>query len=163
VKPLSRTADPRTLLNAREICCRVTNLVRSALDPSIRVTRELSPQTGLVHGDSRQINQVVLSLILNARDAMPQGGDLLVATSNMDRETAIGIEKFVRIVVADNGAGTNSAIRGGLAIAGRVVRDSGGEMNVRSAAGRGSSFEILLPRVEETGLPSDAAALRAAA
>jgi signal transduction histidine kinase len=173
-------APSKKLLNAREVCQRVTHLVRAALEPSVRVTLELSPQTGRVRGDSREIDQVILNLILNAWDAMPDGGDLLVSTSNVDRETGSGIEKFVRVVVADNGAGIEPDIREhifdpcfttkprghghgtGLSIVGKIVRESGGEINVHSVVGLGTSFEILLPRVEETSLPS-AAVLRTAA
>ena len=137
MKPRSQSNSPGKLLNARDLCHRVTNLIRAALKPSIRVTLELSPQTGLVRADSREINRVILKLILHARDAMPEGGDLLVSTANVDRETGSAIQPLVRIVVADNGAGMNSEDRAGIAIVDRIVRENGGEMNVRSAAGLG--------------------------
>ncbi len=177
-----RTAAPsKKLLNAREACRRIAHLVRSALEPSIRVTLDLSPRTGKVHGDSGEIDQVVLNLILNAWDAMPDGGDLLVSTRNVDRETDGRIEKFVRIVVADNGVGIAPEIREhifnpwfttkphglghgtGLATVDRIVRASGGEIEVRSTLGRGTSFEILLPRVEDSHTARTPAAMRAAA
>ena len=179
---LSIATPFKTRLNARDVCHRIANLVRTSHEPSIRVTLELSPQTGDVRGDSRQIDQVLLNLILNAWDAMPDGGDLLVSTSNIDRETESGTEKFVRIVVADNGAGIRPEIREhifhpwfttkthgighgtGLAIVDHIVRETGGEISVHSTMGLGTSFEILLPRVdEESGLTCAAMALAQAA
>jgi signal transduction histidine kinase len=189
VNPSSRTkpailhtADPsKKLLNARDACRRIAHLVRTALEPSIRVTLDLSPRTGEVHGDSGEIDQVILNLILNAWDAMPDGGDLLVSTANVDRETGGRIEKFVRIVVADNGAGIAPEIHDhifnpwfttkphglghgtGLAAVDRIVRGSGGEIEVRSAVGRGTSFEILLPRINDPETAGTHGAMRAAA
>jgi signal transduction histidine kinase len=170
-------APAKKLLNVGELCRHLTQLARTAVESSIRVSVELSPQTGWVRGNVQEIEQALLNLVLNAREAMPDGGQLLVSASNFDRETASQIEKFVRIVLADSGVGIAPEIRErifhpgfttkggngmGLAIASRVVRESGGEIRVRSAVGLGSSFEILLPRVEET-VSANAAALPAAA
>jgi signal transduction histidine kinase len=173
-------APAKELLNVRDICHHVTHLVRGAMEPSIRVTLELSPQTGWLRGNAGEIDQAILNLILNAWDAMPEGGDLLISASNIDRETEGGIEKFVRIVIADNGAGIQPEIREyifhpwfttkpqgrghgtGLPIVDHIVRGSGGEISFRSTVGQGSSFEILLPRVEDTDL-TNAIAMPAAA
>lgn len=167
-------------LNARDVCRRIAWRVRRELAPSIRLVLELSPHTGEVRGESRLLDEVLLHLIGNACEAMPDGGNLLISTSNVDHETTSGIQRFVRIVVADNGPGIASEIRGrifdpgfttrqspwshgmGLPIADRIVRASGGEMNVRSNVGLGSSFEILLPRVGETDLTIAATMPRAA-
>jgi len=152
-------APAKELLNAGEICRRVTQLVRAAVEPSIRVTAEVSPRTGWIHGNSREIEQMLLDLARNARDAMPDGGDLLLSAANFDRETGDRVERFVRIAVADNGIGIRPQVRKGAMAA---MKRMGGELRVRSAPGLGSSCEILLPRVEDAGLTA-AAALPAAA
>jgi len=126
---------------------------------------------GAVKADVGQIEQVVVNLAINARDAMPNGGTLTIMTANaeIDAEAAshmLGLSpgSYVRIAVADTGTGmdeatigrifepfftTKSAGKGtglGLATAYGIVNQSGGHIRVQSRVGEGSRFEIFLPR-----------------
>ncbi len=130
---------------------------------------------GAVKADVGQIEQVVVNLAINARDAMPNGGTLSITTANaeIDAEAAshmLGLSpgSYVRIAVADTGTGmdeatigrifepfftTKSAGKGtglGLATAYGIVNQSGGHIRVQSRLGEGSRFEIFLPRTLDT-------------
>ena len=130
---------------------------------------------GPVKADVGQIEQVVVNLAINARDAMPNGGTLMITTANaeIDAEAAshmLGLSpgSYVRITVADTGTGMDEATIGrifepffttkpagkgtglGLATAYGIVNQSGGHIRVESRPGEGSRFEIFLPRTHDT-------------
>jgi len=127
----------------------------------------------LARVDRTQFEQVVLNLALNARDAMPQGGRLEIATSALsldaDQARSLGAltpGEYVRIDVADNGHGMDAATRArafdpffttkemgkgtglGLSTVYGIVRQSDGEITLRSAPGRGACFSVFLPRID---------------
>jgi two-component system cell cycle sensor histidine kinase/response regulator CckA len=134
--------------------------IRVILDPILRVT----------HADPTQIQQVLMNLCLNARDAMPHGGELIIETSNFEideefkrnRPTAVP-GSYVLLKVTDNGVGMDPDVaeqifepffttkelgRGsglGLATVYGIVKQHGGSIYVQSTKGRGSSFEVYLP------------------
>jgi two-component system cell cycle sensor histidine kinase/response regulator CckA len=160
--------DPRLLdLNAE--VSQLQRLLRRTLGEDVRLDVELATGLPQVRLDPGQLEQVIVNLAVNARDAMPRGGTLTLATGTAPRpQTAAGglvasDESWVRLQVRDTGSGMPPEIlrhafepffttkeRGkgtglGLASVYGIVRQSGGEIRVQSAPGEGTTFEILLP------------------
>jgi len=153
----------------------VVNDMRRMLEPIIgeylELSTELSPGLHRVMADPGQMEQVVMNLILNARDAMPQGGRIVISTSNceLDSETALLHEMehgaAVLLSVRDNGRGiaeellprlwepfftTKEKGKGtglGLSTVRKIVKDSRGDVWVRSAPGQGATFTVCLPAI----------------
>ena len=147
-------------------------ILRRALPDAIALHIEARPETLRVHGDSRQLMNVMVNLVVNARDAMPDGGTVTISLT----ERLVSEGRYAVIQVHDEGGGipadvlphifepfftTKTRERGsglGLATAYGVIRAMNGEIRVSdSAPGRGSTFEILLPLVaegEETAGPA---------
>jgi len=148
--------------------------LRRLLRESHRLATDLSPAAGAVRVDPAQVEQVLVSLVANARDAMPGGGVVTVATAavDLDAETAARHEGIrpgphVALSVADTGEGMDEETRArifepffttkgpgkgtglGLATVYGIVRQSGGFIAVESVRGRGSRFTILFPRAAE--------------
>jgi signal transduction histidine kinase len=148
----------------------------SLLQPLVREDIELIVQRGAnvqrVKADPQQLEQVILNLAANARDAMPQGGSLRMAVDTFVLERAHGRRagdlqpgRYVRLTIADTGAGmepetqrrlfepffTTKAKGTGLGLASvyGIVVQSGGHIAVTSEVGKGSTFTILLPEVNE--------------
>jgi signal transduction histidine kinase len=145
-------------------------------DVAIRV--EPAPALGFALVDPGQIEQVIINLAVNARDAMPDGGTLTIATANVELDEAfVGLHAgssagpFVKLAATDTGVGmdaetlvrifepfftTKEVGKGtglGLSTVYGIVKQSGGFIAVDSAPGRGATFEIYLPRVEPAGQP----------
>jgi signal transduction histidine kinase len=153
----AKAIDLNSLVN------RLLPMLRRTAGPSITVETSLAPELGEIRVDTNQMEQAVLNLILNARDAMPRGGKVSIQTSNVELP---GSQAFVRLAVEDNGAGMDSEIaehlfepfftskkrevgKGlGLAVVHAVVTAADGLINVDSSPGAGSLFEIFLPRWE---------------
>jgi len=165
--------EPR-LLNLRDSVRRLEPMLRRLIGEDIAVAVRASDPVGLIRADAGQIEQVILNLALNARDAMPGGGHLTieVADVNLDRAyvrrhagTAEG--SFVMLAVSDTGTGMDQATQArlfepffttkpkgrgtglGLSTVHGIVKQSEGTIWVYSEPGRGSTFKIYLPRAEE--------------
>ncbi|MFP5286606.1 MAG: two-component system sensor histidine kinase NtrB, partial [Thermoanaerobaculia bacterium] len=148
--------DPRPLDVPREIGIMVP-MLRRLVGEQIALEARLDPGAGWIHADLGQLEQVVLNLVVNARDAMPEGGRLLLE--------ARPLEGWVEIRVSDTGVGMDEAVRSrlfepffttkgrdkgsglGLATVHGIVSQSGGEVRVESAPGEGSCFSVRLPAV----------------
>ncbi len=150
-------------------------LLRRVMSEDVTVVTELQPALARVRADPGQLQQVVLNLVMNARDAMPAGGRLTLRTANFEHEAAGSDErramkpgKYVVLAVSDTGMGMDEDTRArifepffttkesgkgtglGLATVYGVVKQSGGYIWVKSAPGRGATFEVYLPRDDES-------------
>ncbi len=153
-----------------EVALRIEDLARSALGDGIELQVDIDPASGFVWADASQLDQVVLNLITNARDAVHQGGHVTLAVRDVKVEageplaTAIGAGSWVCLDVADDGAGMDEATRArvfepffttkpgvgtglGLATVYGIVEQSKGRVLVESAPGAGSRFRVFLPRI----------------
>lgn len=148
----------------------INDLVVHVLPRSIDFSTRLSPSPCWVYADRAQIEQTIVNLILNARDAMPKGGKLIIATSTISTDGNKGGQHgdipagdYVLITIADTGEGipeqysarvfepfftTKPRDRGtglGLSVAHDIVRQSGGHIRLASTVGVGTTFSIYLP------------------
>jgi PAS domain S-box-containing protein len=139
----------------------IARMLRRTIGEDIEVITRLDPELGSVRADPVQMEQVILNLSVNARDAMPLGGQLLIETGNIELPTS----QMVRVMVTDTGVGMSEDVRAhlfepffttkevgkgtglGLATAYGIVQQSGGTISVTSAPGRGTTFLVDLPRV----------------
>ena len=161
--------EPR-VVDLNEVVLGMDKMTRRLLGEDIRLKIELGPTLGRVKVDVGQFEQVLLNLAVNARDAMPNGGTLTIASANVDAGSPIG-GRCVRLSVSDTGAGMDEATRQrafepffttkangkgtglGLATVFGVIEQSGGRISVSSALGRGTTFVIHLPRCDEEPAP----------
>ena len=169
--------DPRVLdLNA--VVRDMEKMLKRLIGEDILLKTSLDSEL-LVKADQGQIEQAILNLAVNARDAMPNGGELKLETSNfyVDEEFAsrypfpVVIGDYVLLTVADNGVGMDASTRArvfepffttkekgkgtglGLSTVYGVVKQSGGYIDVASEPGAGAAFRIYLPKVEEAVTP----------
>ena len=145
-------------------------LLGRSLDPRIRVTMPFRDERAFVRGDPVQMEQVVLNLAMNARDAMPEGGEMTFTIQTLDVaaedcKSRPGAEpgRYVVLSAADTGCGIPEAMRGrvfepffttkphgkgtgmGLAMVYGIVKDHGGWVEVDSEPGHGTTFRVFLP------------------
>jgi PAS domain S-box-containing protein len=167
-----RQALESEVICPNEVVGRVAELVRRTLGEDIDFVTLPSPDLGVAEVDASQLEQALVNMVLNARDAMPHGGRLTIETGELELDEAYCRAhadavpgSYVMIAVTDNGTGmdkrTKSKVfepffttkepgRGtglGLATAYGVVRQSGGSISVESELGKGSVFRIHLPLV----------------
>lgn len=137
----------------------VTRVLQPALGERIELVTRLDPAAGQVAINQGQLGQVVMNLVVNARDAMPEGGRLVVETAAAGAEvvlsvsdTGVGMDEETRERLFEPYFTTKEPGKGmglGLATVYDVVTQSGGRIEVASEPGRGSTFMIFLPRVED--------------
>jgi signal transduction histidine kinase/CheY-like chemotaxis protein len=162
------------VLDLNSLVTQVAEMLPPVLGDDINLRIDLDPDLGRVKADSAQLEQVIMNLVFNARDAMPDGGELTIETSNRDLdETWVrshpGVRAVPHVVLAmrDTGHGmdeetqshvfepfftTKDKSRGtglGLATVHGTVNQSGGCVTVSSKLGSGTTIQVYLPRVEE--------------
>ena len=169
------------ILDVNEMVTDVERMLRRLIGEDVELSTVLADGLGQVEADPGQLDQILLNLAVNARDAMPSGGRLTIETRNADpseiaeRLDVTGIEgAFVLIAVRDTGVGmddrtlsrifepfftTKEKERGtglGLSTVFGIVSQSGGHIAVESEPGEGTCFHIYLPRVEAESAADDA-------
>ena len=160
-------------LDLNSIVAEAHGLLERVVGEDIEMVRVLSPELGLVMADAGQMQQVLMNLVVNARDGMPHGGRLTIETANVEvdgglssRHPELKPGPYVRLSVSDTGVGMTEEVQRqifepffttkekgkgtglGLATVYGIVRHSRGGIWVWSQPGQGSAFHIYLPRVE---------------
>jgi signal transduction histidine kinase/ActR/RegA family two-component response regulator len=162
------------LLDLTSMARDMERMLQRLIGEDVTLELKLEPELGIVSADPGQIEQVIMNLVVNARDAMPNGGHLVIETSNVAFSTELSMTElgrpageYVLLSVTDTGTGMSEATQAnlfepffttkgagvgtglGLSTVYGIVKQSGGDIHVRSELGRGTSFRIYFPRVEE--------------
>jgi PAS domain S-box-containing protein len=163
----------RVALHPKHLVKDVVNILKDTLPKSISITYEVSADLWLISADATQIHQVLMNLCVNARDAMPQGGEVTIRAENLTLDDAYArmhLEakpgRYVIITVADTGAGMSAEVQArifepffttkeigkgtglGLSTALTIVRSHGGFVSVYSEPRKGTQFAVYLPAIE---------------
>lgn len=161
------------VVDLNETIDETTSLLRRLIGEDITIEKKLADDLWRIEADPGQLAQVLMNLAINARDAMPNGGTLMIETSNIlldkeyaSRHMAVAPGRYVMLAVSDTGVGmdeettrrvfepfftTKSVGRGtglGLSTVYGIVKQSGGNIWVYSEVGRGSVFKIYLPEAK---------------
>ena len=172
-------------INANRLIVEMSDLLRRALDETIEMETILDSKLWPFSADLNQLENVILNLVVNARDAMPNGGKLTIETANThldaayaERHQDVSAGQYVMIAICDNGTGmtedvrerafepfftTKPAGRGtglGLSQTYGFVKQSGGHIFIRSEVGKGSVVKLYLPRLrvaadQQTAVPGE--------
>lgn len=165
--------EPR-VIDLNDLIIEIQNMLRRIMGEDVQLETHYEPALGNVRADLAQIQQVILNLAVNARDAMPGGGKLRIETSNVEPGASLPFDSaaasegsWVMLAVTDTGVGMDVSTKSrmfepffttkepgtgtglGLAMVYGIVRQSGGGIDVASEPGKGSTFRIFLPRVNE--------------
>src|SRR6267143_2013503 len=164
-----------TVLEVNKLVSDLEKMLRRLLGEDVELTTRLAPTTGRVKADPGQLEQVIMNLAVNARDAMPNGGKLTLETGNMDLDEAYAADHyparagpFVMLAVSDTGVGmseetqvhmfepfftTKEKGKGtglGLATVYGIIKQSGGFIWVYSEVGHGTTFKVYFPSLDKS-------------
>jgi PAS domain S-box-containing protein len=167
------------IVNLNAIVADTEKMLRRLIGEDIELVTRLAPKLAEVQVDAGQIEQVIINLAVNARDAMPEGGRLVIETAEADLEEKAegsGLDlpsgRYVTLSVTDTGAGMDAGTMShifepffttkeqgkgtglGLSTVYGIVKQSGGDIRVSSEPGRGASFTIYLPAARKGGAAS---------
>jgi PAS domain S-box-containing protein len=170
--------DPRPL-DLNEVIRALPGMLGRIVGEDVRIQLNLAAGLARVTGDRSQMEQVIVNLAMNARDAMPDGGTLLIETANvdLDERTAAPLSlkagRHVSLTVSDTGTGMSPEVQArlfepffttkesnkgtglGLATTHGIVTRSGGAVSVKSEPGSGSSFSVYLPQSTPAAKPTE--------
>jgi two-component system, cell cycle sensor histidine kinase and response regulator CckA len=174
--------QPR-ILNLNDVVSNMGRMLRRLLGENLELIISKGYNVGSVKADPVQLEQIIINLAVNARDAMPNGGRLAIETANATFEhatykdgAAIGPGSYVLLTVTDHGEGMSEEVRAhlfepffttkenakgsglGLATVYGIVKQNGGFIGVQSEPGRGSTFRIYLPLVNQQADATQSAA-----
>jgi two-component system cell cycle sensor histidine kinase/response regulator CckA len=163
------------VVDVNAIVADMERLLRPLIGENVELSAKLAPEAGYIRADAGQLEQVLMNLVVNAKDAMPNGGKLAIQTQNLvldeshrRGQTFIRPGNYVMLSVSDTGSGMNKETQSrifepffttkekgkgtglGLSTVYGIVKQSGGYVMVQSEEGRGTTFHIYLPRVEGT-------------
>jgi two-component system, cell cycle sensor histidine kinase and response regulator CckA len=162
------------VVDVNAIVADMERLLRPLIGENVALTARLAPEAGHTRADAGQLEQVLMNLVVNAKDAMPNGGKLTIQTQNVSvdeghrGQTFIRPGNYVMLSVSDTGTGMDKETQSrifepffttkekgkgtglGLSTVYGIVKQSGGYVMVQSEEGRGTTFQIYLPRAEGT-------------
>ena len=165
-----RRAVQAKALDLNQVVTGLGALLQRLIGEKIELRLDLTAELGSVHADAGRMEQVLLNLAANSRDAMPQGGTLTIRTANLTVEPSPGAAakpgSYVVLTVRDTGAGMDEATRAqafepifttkgaglgtglGLYTVSGIVKQSGGAVELSSQPGLGACFKVYLPRID---------------
>src|SRR5437867_6763657 len=160
------------VLDLNVVVAEMDKMLRRLIGEHIALATVLAPDLGRVKADPNQLEQVIVNLAVNARDAMPEGGKLTIETANVDLDEVFAQAHlgsvpgaYAMLAVTDTGSGMDATVRAhlfepffttkavgkgtglGLATVYGIVKQSDGSLSAHSEPGHGSSFKIYLPRI----------------
>ena len=168
------------VLDLNQVVAEMSRMLGRLIGESVKLEFSPNPSLGKVLADPGQIEQALMNLAINARDAMPRGGTLTIETGSADRPPAEAPDgDYVLISVSDTGTGMDAETRArifepfyttkaagegtglGLAMVQNTVRQSRGHIGVDSEVGVGTTFRIYLPQLDEADRATEAPAVQA--
>lgn len=162
------------VLDLNTVVSDLNKMLRRLIGEDIDLENKLAARLGRIKADPGQLEQVIVNLAINARDAMPNGGKLTLETANVELDEPTdpqiaGLKpgEYVTLAISDTGCGMDAEVKAhlfepffttkdegkgtglGLSTAYGIIKQSGGDITVSSEVGHGTTFKIYLPRVDE--------------